>query len=126
MYHVDIDNKGAYLFEAKSKDGSLRIDIKGNGMTPPDVLLASLGSCIGVYCRKYAESAGLPLGEFSVSLSAELSKEAPVSFRQISVTLDLKGAALDERRKKALLDFVHNCPVDNTLHANPAVTVTLV
>lgn len=39
---------------------------------------------------------------------------------------DLKGAVLDERRRKALLEFVKNCPVHNTLKVNPLVDIKLV
>ena len=52
MYHVDMTNTGDYFFKVKSKDYEFSVDIKGKGITPPDALLASLGSCVGVYVRK--------------------------------------------------------------------------
>lgn len=125
MYSVEITNNGSSEFKAKSKDYEFVIDTKGQGITPPDTLLASLGSCIGVYLRKYAENAKLPLPEFNIKLEAEFSREAPACFRNIAVTLDLKGAQLDERRKKALLDFIRNCPVHNTLEASPRVEIRI-
>jgi uncharacterized OsmC-like protein len=125
MYHVEIINTGASVFQARSKDSEFTIDTTGKGMTPPDALLASLGSCVGVYVRKYAEGAGLTIGEFSVTVDADLSKEAPVSLRTISVRVDLKGAQLDERRKRALLEFVKNCPIHNTLKSDPVVDIHL-
>jgi len=125
MYHVDITNSGDYVFKAKSKDSEFIVDIKGKGMTPPDVLLASLGSCMGVYLRKYAEGAKLTLSEFGVSVSAEFVKEEPICFRKITVELDLKGAHLDERRQKSLFEFIKNCPVHQTLKNNPEVEVRI-
>ena len=125
MYHVDINNFGGSVFRVKSKNYEFVIDTKGGGITPPDTLLASLGSCIGVYLRKYAEGAGLPINDFTVTLDADLSKEAPVSFRSIRARIDLKGFELDERRRQAILGFIKNCPVHNTLKANPAVEVTI-
>ena len=126
MYRVDIVNKGSSRFEVRSIDSEFVIDTKGDGITPPDTLLASLGSCIGVYLRKYAEGAKIPLPEFKISLEAELTKESPCCFKKISVVIDMQGAVIDERREKALLDFVHNCPVHNTLKANPSVEIRLV
>jgi putative redox protein len=126
MYGVEISNKGTSQFLVKSKDGELVIDTKGKGVTPPDALLASLGSCIGVYIRKYAEGAKLALNEFTVKVEAEFSAEAPVCFRQIKVTLDLKEARLDERRQKSLMEFIKNCPVHNTLKVAPQVEIALV
>jgi uncharacterized OsmC-like protein len=40
--------------------------------------------------------------------------------------MDLGPAALDDRRKKALLEFVRNCPAHNTLKGNPEVLLRLV
>ncbi len=123
MYKVEVTHKEGMLFDVSSRSYSFCVDVNGRGITPPDTLLASIGSCLGVYVRKYAEGAKIPLDNFCITVEAELSKEAPVSFREIRVTLDLKGAALEERRKQALLEFIKNCPVHNTLKANPLVTL---
>lgn len=125
MYSVEVSNNGDYFFNVKSKDYQCAIDIKGKGMTPPDVLLAALGSCIGVYVRKYAQGANLQLDAFAIKVSAEFSKEPPVAFKAINVTIDLQKTKLDERRKIALLEFVRNCPVHNTLKASPQVEIAL-
>ena len=97
-------------------------------MTPPDTLLAALGSCIGVYIRKYAEGARLDLEKFKITVEAELSnpKDVPFCFREIRVLLDFEGVQMEERRRKALLEFIKNCPVHNTLKANPLVEIRVV
>lgn len=125
MYHVDITNTGDYSFKVKSKDYEFIVDIKGKGITPSDTLLASLGTCVGVYLRKYAEGAKLLLPEFSISVDAEFSKEAPIYFRKINVNVDLKGVRLDDRRLKAVQEFVKNCPVHNTIKNNPEVEIKI-
>lgn len=125
MYKVDITAAGDYKFNVRSKDAEFIVDTKGGGMTPPDTLLASLGSCVGVYMRKYADGARLDLGNFSVSVEGDLGREAPYYFRQIKVSVDLKGAAIDEKRKAALLAFIKNCPIHNTLKNNPAIGITI-
>jgi putative redox protein len=123
MYHVDIINSGDSTFKVKSNDYELVVDTKGNGITPPDALLASLGTCIGVYLRKYAEGARIDLKQFSISVDAEFSKEPPYCFRQINVKVDLKGLKLEENRKEGLLRFIKNCPVHNTLKVDPLVEI---
>jgi len=125
MYKVDVTSQGGYHFNVKSKDYEFAVDIKGGGITPPDTLLASLGSCVGVYLRKYAEGAKLPLGEFTVTVEADLGKESPYYFRTIQVSVDLKGAALDEKRRAAMLEFIKNCPIHNTLKNNPAISIAI-
>lgn len=127
MYHVDIAYKDEYLFEVTSGNYKFAVDAKAaGGITPPDMLLASLGTCIGVYIHKYAQGAKLDIKDFAISVDAEFSKEPPVRFRDIKVSVDLKRAPLDERRKKSLLEFIKNCPVHNSLAASPAVEIKLV
>jgi uncharacterized OsmC-like protein len=125
MYRVEVVAKGEYRFNVKSKDSEFLVDVKGGGMTPPDTLLASLGSCIGVYIRKYAEGAKLSLGEFTITVESDLGKESPYYFRRIIVSVDLKGAVADEKRRGSLLEFIRNCPVHNTLRNTPAVDITI-
>lgn len=125
MYRVDITNTGDYSFKVKSRDGEFIVDIKGKGITPPDTLLASLGTCVGVYMRKYIEGAKLGLTEFSITVEADFSKDAPVCFRKINVDVDLKGVKLDERRLTAMHEFIKNCPVHNTLKNNPEVEIRI-
>ena len=128
MYHVEVVGSGSTesFLKVKSKDYEFIIDTKGKGITPVDTLLASLGSCIGVYLRKYAEGARLDLGEFVITVEAEFSKEPPFCFKQIKAAIDLKGLKLEERRQKALLEFIKNCPVHNTLEAQSHVQIDLV
>ena len=125
MYHIEIENSGSSLMKVKSKDYEFVTDPKGEGITPSAALLASLGGCIGVYINRYVEGAKLSSGGFRITVDAEFSKEKPVSFREIKVSVDLKGLQIDERRKEALLRFVRNCPVHNTLKSNPAVEISL-
>jgi uncharacterized OsmC-like protein len=125
MYNVKISNEGAYKFDVKSGDYEFTVYLNGKGVTPPDALLASIGSCIGVYVRKYADGAKLALKDFEISVEADLGKTPPYYFRRIDVTIDLKGFELDQRRKTAMLEFMKNCPVHNTLKKNPDINIAL-
>jgi len=126
MYSVEVNNITGYLFKAKSKDYEFDIDVKGKGISPPDVLLASLGSCIGVYTRKYLEGAKLEPTGFQIKIKGELCQESPVRFKEIEISIFLKGIDLDERRKHALLEFVRNCPIHNTLEYKPMINIGLI
>ena len=126
MYKVEIINNGGYEFISRSHGCEFNIGLKGDNVTPPAVLLAGLGSCIGVYIRKYFEGMDNSSGSFSVGLEAEFTKEKPVCFSLINVSIDLKGAVFDQRRKQAFLAFIRNCPVHNTLKANPVIEFKIV
>jgi putative redox protein len=125
MYRVEVTAGKDSPFKVTSRDYEFFVDTKGRGVTPPDVLLASLASCICVYIRKYAEGAKMTLDDFTVIAEAEFSKEPPFCFREIKVAIDLKGVSLEERRKQALLEFIKNCPVHNTLKATPHIEVAV-
>ncbi len=125
MYHVEINNNGDSIMNAKSGNYEFAIDTKGKGITPPDALLASLASCLGVYINKYFEGAKIASGGFKITADADFAQEKPACFKAIKVSVELKGVELDVKRKQALLAFAKNCPVHNTLKANPTVEISL-
>ena len=125
MYSVEIENNGTSLMKARSEGYEFNIDNNGSGITPPATLLASLGSCIGVYIRKYAEGVKLKINGFKVSVTAEFAKERPISFKNINVSIDLTNAKIDDKKKESLLRFIKNCPIHNTLKDSPNIEVTL-
>ncbi|MDD5282475.1 MAG: OsmC family protein [Candidatus Omnitrophica bacterium] len=125
MYKIEVVHNQDLAFSVKSGESEFVVDAKGKGLTPLDALLTGLGSCIGVYIRKYSEGSKLNLENFKINVSAELSKESPLSFRQINVEIDLKSCSIDERRQRALLEFIKNCPAHNTLKLNPAIEFKL-
>jgi len=125
MFGVEIVNYQDSSFKVSSKDYEFVVDTKGKGITPPDTLLASLGSCVGVYIRKYVNGAKIDLEEFKIKVEAEFSQDKPVCFKKINVFIDIKDKQLDERRKQALLAFIKNCPIHNTLKNNPDIELAI-
>lgn len=125
MYRAEVTHKSDFAFTVKTGEAEFQIDAKGKGLTPLDALLAGLGSCTGVYIRKYAAGSKLNLENFKINVWAELSSMAPFSFKQIAVDIDLKDCQIDERRQKALLEFIRNCPAHNTLKGNPEIIFKL-
>ena len=105
--------------QVKTKDGGFVVDVSGNGATPPDVLLASLGSCMGVYIQKYAKGTSLKIEGFDIEVTAEFQNVKPIRFSVINVNISLKDSSITEKEKESLLRFVHNCPIHNTLK-NPS------
>ena len=124
-YQVELFNNGDSQFQVRSDDYVFTIDTQGNGVTPPAALLASVGSCVGVYIRKYYEGAHLAVPTFRVLVQAEFSQDQPIRFRSMQVSIELSGAPLDDRRKNALLAFVKHCPVHNTLLNTPQIDIAI-
>jgi len=125
MYEVAVTNRGSLVFEVDSIDYKFSIDTKDAGISPPATLLASLGSCIRVYMRKYCEGAHILCDNFTIRVSAEFTKEKPVAFRQINLSIDLESTQMPERWRKSLLEFIKKCPINNTLSINPAINIKI-
>jgi len=125
MYNVEITHKQDLAFEVKTARSELIVDAQGQGVGPLEALLAGLGTCIGVYICKYAQGSKLDFNNFKIKVSASLTHQAPFSFSLISVQIDLKGYNLDDRRKRALLEFIKNCPAHNTLKGSPVIEFKL-
>ncbi|HVP46389.1 MAG TPA: OsmC family protein [Bryobacteraceae bacterium] len=92
------------------------------GMSPPEFLLASLGTCAGFYAAQYLRTRSLPTAGLEVRVSAEkaLGPARLASF-QIEVTIP----EIEERHKEGVLRAVKSCLIHNTLLNAPAIGITL-
>lgn len=130
MYEVDVDYEGSSKYKVKSLNYEVKIDFPKadgsiDGITPPALLLASFGSCLAVYLERYLNEAGIAFKKFFINVKSDICKETPHYLKVIDVRVDVRGASLDEKRKEALLRFIKNCPVHNTLMHKPEINVTL-
>ncbi len=126
MYRVEVNKNPDATFQVKSKDYEFTVSNKGKGINPLDTFLSSLGTCVGVYVNKYLEGAKMGDSAFSVLVEAELTKEAPYKLQDIRVNIKLDNSPIDQRRKDAILEFVKNCPVHNTLKSAPFVDIKII
>jgi len=66
-------------------------------MTPPELLLASLGSCIGFYAVMYLKKHKLSSEGTRVHVSAETAK-APARMEDFRVTLEVPAEFSDDHK----------------------------
>lgn len=124
MYKVEITNRQGNVFEVQAQENRFLIEpLSSDKLSPGDVFLASLGSCMGLFTRRYLDNAKIPTSGFSLKLEADFSQDSPRRFKEIKVILDLRDTPIDPQRKNALLKFVENCPIGNTLRGKPDITV---
>ena len=88
------------------------------GMTPPEFLLVSLGTCAGFYATQYLRTRGLPAEGLEIKVSAEKAKQPA---RLGSFRIEVLAPALDPRHEEGLLRAVKACLVHNTLINAPAI-----
>jgi putative redox protein len=118
-----------YQHEATARGHSVLADepekVGGDdrGMTPYELLLAALGSCIAMTLRMYAERKKWPLEDVTVELRHEKSHakdcercetaegKLDVIYRKVEFTGDL-----DDEQRARLMEIAEKCPVHRTLH----------
>ncbi len=94
-----------------------------SGMTPPEFLLASLGSCAAFYAVEYLRTRNLAQSGVEVTVTAEkLKQPARLGNFRIHVTCPV---SLDEDQTQGLMRSVHHCLVHNTLLAPPEIAIEL-
>jgi putative redox protein len=93
------------------------------GMTPPELLLASLGSCAAFYAFQYLKTRKLADTGVEVSVTAEkLKQPARMGNFQIEVACPV---SLSEEQTQGMLRSVHQCLVHNTLVSQPEISIHL-
>jgi putative redox protein len=94
---------------------------QNTGMTPPELLLASLGSCAAFYAAQYLKTRNLSQAGLEVSVTAEKLKQ-PARLGKFHI--DVRCAAeLSEEQTQAMFRSVHQCLVHNTLISVPEIAI---
>jgi len=92
------------------------------GLTPPEFLLASLGTCAGFYAAQYLKNHGLPQDGLEVDVTAE-KIPAPARLGRFRVDVHVPGLAAEH--EAALLRSVNACLIKNTLAQPPVIETVL-
>ena len=116
------------MFEAEARGHRVLCDQPASnqgddkGMTPPEFLLTSLGTCAGFYAAQYLRARKLPTAGLAVRVDAE---KAAAPARLSGFTIDVNVPELEERHREGVLRAVKACLIHNTLEHPPAVEIRL-
>jgi putative redox protein len=88
------------------------------GMTPPEFLLVSLGTCAGYYAAQYLKNHNLPAAGLEIKLSAE--KELKPA-RLARFKIEVVAPDLPAEHEGGMLRAVNACLIKNTLLQPPAI-----
>jgi uncharacterized OsmC-like protein len=96
---------------------------RDQGMTPPEFLLASLGTCAAFYAAEYLRTRNLASEGVEVSVSAEKLK-APARLDNFRILVN-SPVCLTPEQREAMTRSVENCLVKNTLLCPPQIQIEL-
>lgn len=122
--------KGDMLFESKIGNHSLLIDVpasvggKDRGPTPPEVFVASLGSCVAAIVAHYCGRVGIDARGMTVDVSFDKAED-PTRLVNLKVRVSLPNADCGDR-KKAILHAAEHCPVHETITTLESIKIEVV
>jgi putative redox protein len=123
---VEILHLGEVKFEATARGHRVICDQPAtnggfdSGMTPPEFLLVSLGTCSGFYAAQYLKTRSLPADGLKIKVTAEkVTQPARLGHFQIEVT----APDLDPQHQAGILRAVKLCLIHNTLLNAPVIDV---
>ena len=126
---IRVSHLGQVKFNIQSGSHSILCDqpVANGGedaaMTPPELLLASLGSCAAFYAVQYLKTRNLADSGVEVSVTAEKLK-APARLGNFKIRVECP-VALDEQHTEGLMRSVKHCLIHNTLLMPPEIHIEL-
>ncbi|MFN2202032.1 MAG: OsmC family protein [Caldilineaceae bacterium] len=111
--------KGEMLFESEMGNHKLTIDVPAamggsdRGPTPPELFVASLGSCIGAFVANYCAKSGVDATDLRVDVTFD-KMDNPTRLVNLSVSVFLPHGECKNRRE-AMHRVAEHCPVHETI-----------
>ena len=129
MIELTVEHLGDVQFELQARGHRILCDQPvenggyDEGMTPPELLLASLGSCAGYYAAEYLRSRNLVPRGTRVRATADKVK-GPPRLDNFRIEVDVP-AELSEVDRAGIERAVRRCLIHNTLLQPPSITLAV-
>ena len=127
---VTVEHLGSVQFEIRARGHFIASDQPiesggfDEGMTPPEFLLAALGSCAGFYAAQYLRKHKLAMEGTRVRVTSEKVKD-PVP-RMTNFVLEIDSPVeLTDKHRAGVHQAVEHCLVHNTLLHTPKITLKI-
>ncbi len=134
---VFVEHLGSVQFEVSARDHKVVCDQPteaggfDEGMTPPEFLLASLGSCAAFYAVDYLKRSGIASTGTKVKVTAEKMKniipgKPAVGARLDNFTIEVEvPMELTKEQHEGIEAAVNRCLVKNTMLVPPQIKLEL-
>jgi putative redox protein len=126
---VTVDHLGAVQFEIKARGHAIICDQPienhghNEGMTPPELMLASLASCAAFYAAEYLRKMKIATGGTHVRVTAD-KVLGPARLDNFQIEVEVPVDLCDEHRE-GLERAVHRCLIHNTLMQPPTIGLAI-
>jgi putative redox protein len=118
---------GGVQFEAEARGHKIYSDQPSSnngfdeGMTPPELLLASVGTCAGYYAAEYLNRMQLPSAGLRIRVNAEKATN-PARLSKFIIVVEAPGVE-DPEHMEGVKRAVGKCLVKNTLAMPPEISI---
>src|ERR1700687_1022618 len=126
---VSVEHLGGVQFEITARQHKIACDQPpesggfDEGMTPPELLLASLGSCVGFYAAQYLKKHELATEGTLVRVSADKAKNPP---RLDDFQIEVEGPLpLSEEHRLGIEQAARHCLIHNSLLNAPQISLAI-
>jgi putative redox protein len=125
---VTVEHLGSVQFQIRARNHSIISDQSVNdggfdeGMTPPELLLASLGSCAGFYAAQYLQKNKLATEGTRVRVTCKKVKDPLARMTNFVIEVDAP-VELSAQHRKGVVEAVEHCLVHNTLLRSPKIAL---
>ncbi|MFQ5952453.1 MAG: OsmC family protein [Candidatus Omnitrophota bacterium] len=126
---TNIEFVGKKKFKTRVRKHEVITDLPGikggddTAPTPPELLIVSLGTCVGYFVLGYLETVKLDASGFSVDLDWEMSEDR-TRISKVAVSIKIPNAKLGNR-KRAVIAVAKKCIIHQTLHHCPEITTSV-
>jgi putative redox protein len=124
---VLVEHLGAVQFEIRARQHKIACDEPtesggfDEGMTPPELLLASLGSCAGFYAAQYLKKYNLASEGTRVRVTADKVKD-PARMDNFRIEVEVPSALSYEHRH-GVEEAIQHCLIHTTLLHPPKIAL---
>jgi len=124
---VVVEHLGALQFEIRARQHKIACDQPpenggfDEGMTPPELLLASLGSCAAFYAAQYLKKYKLASMGTTVRVTADRVKD-PARLDNFRIEVEIPSALSDQHRN-GIQEAIRHCLIHNTLLHSPKIAL---
>lgn len=124
---IQVEHLGGVQFEIKARQHTIASDQPienggfDEGMTPPELFLASIGSCVGFYAAQYLRKHKLATEGTIVRVTADKAAD-PARLDNFRIALEIPGE-LSQRDLEGIEEAARHCLIHNTLLHPPKISI---